>query len=125
MEIFKRNNLSLTVSDSEIRLEGETFDVSVTGRKGKILMPVKTRETMGGGHAGIFTRDIHKSIHAAKEAGFECLPVIIAESWIADLKSLDCDDQIYIDKNPNQIKEVEPILAVELKKRLKVFRSIM
>ncbi len=122
--IFARHALKLTVADAEIRLHGETYDVSVVGGGGRILIPVKTRETMGGGHAGIFTRDIHKSIRAAHEAGFECLPVIIAESWVADLKALDCKDQIYIDRNPNQIKEVEPLLAAELEKRLEVFKSV-
>ncbi len=77
--IFADNGLPLTVSDAEVRLEGETFDVSVYGAKGKILMPVKTRETMGGGHALLFTRDIHKAINAAHKANFDCLPVIIAD----------------------------------------------
>lgn len=124
-ELFQQHGMKLNVSDAEIRLQGETYDVSVTGKKGVILIPVKTRETMGGGHAGIFTRDIHKSIHAAYEAGYECIPIIIAESWVADLKSLACKDQIYIDKNPNQVKEVEPLLAAELAKRLKTFAAIM
>jgi hypothetical protein len=123
-EIFADKKLPVNVSDTEIRLEGETYDVSVIGKRGKILMPVKTRETMGGGHALIFTRDIHKSIHAAHEAGFDCLPVVIAESWGGNLKALDCKDFIYIDLNPNQVKEVEPILRGELEKRLEAFRSI-
>ena len=76
--IFVAAEVSLTVSEVEIKLEGETFDVSVVGPSGQILMPVKTRETMGGGHALLFTRDIHKSIAAAQSAGFNCLPIIIA-----------------------------------------------
>jgi hypothetical protein len=123
--IFKRHALNLLVADAELKLHGETYDVSVTGKAGTILIPVKTRETMGGGHAGLFTRDIHKSIRAARDAGFECLPVIIAESWVADLKGLDCKAQIIIDRNPNQIKEVEPLLAAELEKHLEVFKSVM
>ena len=123
-ELFTRYGLRLKVSDAEIRLEGETYDVSVFGKKDRVLMPVKTRETMGGGHAGIFTRDIHKSISAAHNAGFECLPVIIAESWVADLRSLECKDHIYISKNPNQLKEVEPPLAAELEKRISVFNTL-
>ncbi len=83
-EIFKRRKIAVQVSDVEIKLEGETYDVSVKGERGQILIPVKTRETMGGGHALLFTRDIHKSISAAHDAGFECLPVIIAESWSGD-----------------------------------------
>ncbi|WP_188064039.1 hypothetical protein [Sphingobium sp. KCTC 72723] len=70
--IFAAAGAKLTVSEVEIRLEGETFDVSVVGTSGQILIPVKTRETMGGGHALLFTRDIHKSIAAAQSAGFDC-----------------------------------------------------
>ena len=106
-------------------LAGETYDVSVIGANGQILIPVKTRETMGGGHALLFTRDIHKSIAVAHEAGFECLPIIIAESWAGDLTQLACKDHVYINRNPNQVMEVEALLAKELEKRLSAFQSIM
>ncbi|WP_208455959.1 hypothetical protein [Burkholderia vietnamiensis] len=124
-ELFALNEMPLVISEVEIRLEGETFDVSVTGGHGQILMPVKTRETMGGGHALLFTRDIHKSIAAAHNAGFDCLPIIIAESWTGDLTALNCDDYIYLNKNPNQVLEVEPLLAAELAARLPAFQRIM
>lgn len=122
--IFATAGAKLTVSEVEIRLEGETFDVSVVGPSGQILIPVKTRETMGGGHALLFTRDIHKSIAAAQSAGFDCLPIIIAESWTGDLTGLACADNIYINKNPNQVLEVEPILVAELQKRLPIFQAL-
>jgi len=122
--LFETNGLRLTVPKTEKRLEGETFDVQVIGTKGTILMPVKTRETMGGGHALLFTRDIHKSITAAHDAGYECLPVIIAESWGGDIASLACKVSIYIDKNPNQITEVKPLLAIELAKYVDLFRTV-
>jgi hypothetical protein len=80
---------------------------------------------MGGGHALLFTRDIHKAVSAAFGAGFDCLPVIIAESWGGDLKSLKSKDYIFINKNPNQITELEPLLAEELKKRVKIFKDLM
>lgn len=122
--IFAAAGAKLTVSEVEIRLEGETFDVSVVGPSGQILIPVKTRETMGGGHALLFTRDIHKSIAAAQSAGFDCLPIIIAESWTGDLTGLACADNIYINKNPNQILEVEPLLVAELQQRLPIFAAL-
>ncbi len=50
-ELFEQYQLPLKVSEVEIRLEGETYDVAVDGPKERILIPVKTRETMGGGHA--------------------------------------------------------------------------
>jgi hypothetical protein len=102
-EIFKKSGVDLKVSENEIRLDGETYDVKVSGPQGEILMPVKTRETMGGGHALLFTRDIHKSISVAHSAGLECIPVVIAESWGGRLEELACERFIYVNKNPNQI----------------------
>ena len=123
-EAFAANKLPLAVHEVELRLEGETFDVSVSGPRGQILIPVKTRETMGGGHALLFTRDIHKSIAAAGKAGFECIPVVIAESWSGDLSSLECRDFIYIDINPNQIDVVEPLLRQEIASRIGSFAAL-
>ena len=122
--IFDQASLGLVISDTEIRLDGETYDVSVIGGAGRILLPVKTRETMGGGHALLFTRDIHKSISVAHAAGYECIPIIIAESWAGDLATLACKDHVYINMNPNQVAQVEPVLAVELAKRLPAFEGI-
>lgn len=116
-ELFEREKISLSVKDGEIRLGGETYDVSVVGKKSQILIPVKTRETMGGGHALLFTRDIHKSISAATAAGYDCLPIVIAESWVGDLTSLESKDFIYIPINPNQVLELEVLLAGELDQR--------
>lgn len=76
-------------------MDDETYDVAVSGSNGTILMPVKTRETMGGGHALLFTRNIHNSITVATNAGNQCLPIVIAESWSGDLDSLPCDYFIY------------------------------
>lgn len=123
-QIINGAKLTLKVSDVEIRLGGETYDVSVVGRRGQILLPVKTRETMGGGHALLFTRDIHKSISVAHEAGFECIPIVIAESWAGDFDTLRCKDHIYINMNPNQIAQVEPVLAAQLTRCLPAFAAI-
>ena len=110
--------LSLDISGQEVRIEGETYDVCISGKSGKVLMPVKTRETMGGGHAQLFTRDIHKSISVAGKAGRKCVPVVIAESWGGDLDSLDTETIIRIKKNPNQIDKVKPILKKALENLL-------
>lgn len=122
--LFASNKLNLKISDAEIKLDGETYDVSIVGSKGRMLLPVKTRETMGGGHALLFTRDIHKSISVAHESNYDCLPIIIAESWAGNLANLTCKDHIYINMNPNQLPLVEPALASELEKRLPAFNSI-
>ncbi|WP_071190864.1 hypothetical protein [Trichormus sp. NMC-1] len=123
-QIFKSNNLDLSVEETQIKLGDETYDVKVSGSKGTILIPVKTRETMGGGHAHLFTRDIYKAIEAANNSGFTCIPVIIAESWTGDLISLGCENYIYINKNPNLITVVEPLLSQKLQKLLPIFKTI-
>lgn len=124
-EQFERSRLPLKVSEIELKIEGETFDVCVSGPRGSVLMPVKTRETLGGGHALLFTRDIHKSIAAARRAGYDCLPVVIAEKWSGNLSALDCDDYIYVDTNPNQLSVVEPALVKEISARLSHFEALM
>lgn len=123
-EIFKNNNLDLTITDNQIKIGDETYDVKINGKNGTILIPVKTRETMGGGHAHLFTRDIYKAIKIANKSGFICIPIIIAESWQGDLNSLGCRDFIYIDKNPNSITVVKPLLDQGLKQLLHIFETI-
>ena len=120
-ELFSKHKLNLKVSETEIKLDGETYDVRVSGESKEILIPVKTRETMGGGHAMLFTRDIHKSINAARESGRECVPIVIAESWGGNLDSLKSKYFVYIDRNPNQIKEVEPLLRDALEGCVNIF----
>jgi len=122
--LFEKHILKLTVHEVEEKIEGETYDVVISGANGQLLMPVKTRETMGGGHAHIFTRDIFKSIQVATKNGYEVLPIIVAESWTGDLKELPCDDFIFIKKNPNQLADVRAAIESEIEKRLKLFQSL-
>lgn len=123
--VFDANDIDLDISDKEVRLGGETYDLQIQGEDGTVLIPVKTRETMGGGHAALFTRDIHKAISVATDNGFTCLPVVIAESWGGDLDSLSSDNYVYIQANPNQVADVEPLLREELSKVLSVFSGIV
>lgn len=121
--IFDKHKVELRIGDKQIRVQDETYDVPVYGVTEKLLIPVKTRETMGGGHALLFTRDIHKSISVAEEAGYRCLPIIIAESWGGKLEELACEHFIYIQANPNQVSKIEPILMKELEKLIGVFKN--
>lgn len=123
--IFDKYKITLSIEKTQIKLGGETYDIKVSGNRATILLPVKTRETIGGGHALLFTRDIHKAITVAKEAGYECIPVIIAESWTGNLAALNCQEVIYIDQNPNQVKEVELLLAQKIENLLPVFTSLV
>jgi len=121
--IFSSHKLKLKVGGKETRIKEETYDVQITSKSRAILIPVKTRETMGGGHANLFTRDIFKSISVAHENGYECIPIIIAESWAGDLKSLKCEHYIYIRANPNQTKEVRESLNKALLDLLPVWKD--
>ncbi|MGB3681264.1 MAG: hypothetical protein WA990_02135 [Rubrobacteraceae bacterium] len=123
--LFDSEKLSLSVTDREIRLGGETYDVQVEGGRGTILLPVKTRETMGGGHALLFTRDINKSIDTAEASGYRCIPVIIAESWAGDLDALSSDNYVWVKANPNEVVRIELELADRLKELISVFRSVV
>lgn len=122
-ELFVAQNIALTVGNKQIILSDETYDVQVISQKSKILIPVKTRETMGGGHANLFTRDIFKSISVAQENNYLCIPVVIAESWGGDLKSLNCEHLVYIQANPNQVEQVAPRLASEFETLLPVWKE--
>lgn len=122
-ELFSANALDLAVGEKQIMIGDETYDIQVVSAKSKILMPVKTRETMGGGHANLFTRDIHKAISVAQENGYLCIPIVIAESWGGNLDSLHCENSIYIQANPNQVDEIGSKLAAELESLLSVWRS--
>jgi len=108
--VIAKNILDLKVGDSQVRIGDETYDVQIIGKTRTILVPVKTRETMGGGHANLFTRDIHKAISVAQENGYECIPVVIAESWRGNLDSLSCKHVIYLPINPNQTDKVAVML---------------
>ena len=120
--VFEAHRINLQVVEKETKINEETYDVQILGKGKAILVPVKTRETMGGGHANLFTRDIFKAISVAHENGYECVPIIIAESWGGNLKSLNCENLIHLKTNPNQIEAIEPILVAELEKLVELFR---
>ena len=123
--LFETENLPLSVGERQVRIGGETYDVRVDGAEGTVLLPVKTRETMGGGHALLFTRDIFKSISVARENGYRCIPIDIAESWTGDLDALSSENYVWIRANPNEVARIEPELAAKLAELLSVFRSIV
>ena len=115
-QVIEDYDLPLEVGDKQIKIEDETYDVQVKGEQGTLLIPVKTRETMGGGHALLFTRDIFKSILVASDRGYQCVPVVIAESWSGDLEALNSRHYVYIQANPNQIEDIQPVLESELER---------
>ena len=116
--LIATHELPFQVANTQVKIEDETYDVQVTGDTGTILIPVKTRETMGGGHSLLFTRDIYKSILVASQQDYICVPIVIAESWSGDLEELSSELYIYIQANPNQVAAVEVLLAQKLETEL-------
>lgn len=123
-DLIEKHKLPLKVSNKQVKIGDETYDVQVVGKAGSILLPVKTRETMGGGHSLLFTRDIYKSILVAAGSGYKCVPIVIAESWGGDLGDLRSELYIYIQANPNQVTVIEPLLAQKLEDLVPLLKSI-
>ncbi|MGH9857779.1 MAG: hypothetical protein ACRD4B_08045, partial [Acidobacteriota bacterium] len=60
----------------------------------------------------------------ATAKGFNCAPIVIAESWSGNLDALRSELHIYIQANPNQVTEIEPILSRRLQDLLPLLRAI-
>lgn len=78
------------IADKQIKIGRHTVDVSALLYPEKnptdpirLLIPIKTRETEGGGHSHIFTRDIISAITDIKseQRNDHIAVVIIAENW--------------------------------------------
>lgn len=104
------------IADREIRIGNETFDVSVNlindqdETVQRVLVPIKTRETEGGGHAHLFTRDIRSAMNAAKfdNANDILIAVIVARNWSAREKDVIrnlVDHAAIFDLSPNDFIE--------------------
>ena len=80
---------SVELAVKSTTIGNETFDVSANlmDAQGKcvrrILAPIKTRETEGGGHAHLFTRDIKAAMRAAKNDNPQdiLVAVVVARNW--------------------------------------------
>jgi hypothetical protein len=101
------------IADRQVKIGRHTVDVSADlipragSQKTRLLIPVKTRETEGGGHSHLFTRDIVTAISDIKaEVGaYHMAAVIVAENWSAS-ELTTIDDQIdmvfHFNISPNQ-----------------------
>lgn len=100
------------IPDGELRLDNEKFDVGAklihrdAVHSRLVLVPVKTRETEGGGHSHIFTRDINSAIDASKQnAQNFVIVVIVAQNWSerekAHVEEI-CDLAIILRMDPNE-----------------------
>lgn len=80
---------AVEIPPRQVTIGNETFDVSANllddsrERVVRILVPIKTRETEGGGHSHLFSRDITSAIDAARQdnAGDYLVAIIVAKNW--------------------------------------------
>lgn len=101
----------VSIAETQVTVHGHTFDSSAVlerpnGSKRLLLVPVKTRETQGGGHAHLFTRDVVTAVTETKievPDALICL-VIVAQHWsdreIAGLGG-KLDLVVHFNENPN------------------------
>lgn len=102
----------VTIHDKPLKVNNRTYDVVAELVRGDgtiqyLVFPVKTRETQGGGHAHLFTRDIEQAnidIRALYPDAI-IVPVVIAENWSdgeKDLSVVGYDDIFHFSENPNR-----------------------
>jgi hypothetical protein len=114
------------ISDKPFKVKNRTYDVAAwltkeSGEKQLLVLPVKTRETQGGGHAHLFSRDIEQAnldilaSHSNAVIAF----VIIAQNWSnEELRQLEkvYEHVFYFDQNPNTFIGFDDESQVEMNK---------
>jgi hypothetical protein len=104
---------NVQVANMQVIIGRESFDVSANlldaeGRcVRRVLVPIKTRETEGGGHSHLFTRDVRAAINAARydNADDVLIVVIVARNWSereASLLREQVDHVALFDLNPSE-----------------------
>lgn len=116
------------IEPKQIKIGEQTVDISVTLKKQDakdehLYFPVKTRETQGGGHAHLFSRDLIVAVNDIKEHEPNAIigVFIVAENWsISDLNSVrkSIREIFCYDMNPNEL------VSVPDKEQIKINRFI-
>jgi HAMP domain-containing protein len=106
----------IEIADKQIKIWRHTVDVSAVLYPNdssmspcRILIPIKTRETEGGGHSHIFTRDIISAITDIKLEWRDdsIAVVIVAENWSPiEIKTIDdsIDIIFHFNMSPNKFE---------------------
>jgi hypothetical protein len=80
---------AVEIPNGQVKIGNETFDISANllnesgTRIKRILIPIKTRETEGGGHSHLFSRDLTSAINAVHEDNPNdyLAVIIVAKNW--------------------------------------------
>lgn len=113
------------ISPRQVQIGVESYDVSVDflDMKGaevfRLLVPIKTRETEGGGHAHLFSRDITSAIRAAKLSlnYLYVMPIIVAINWSKrETESLAeiVDHLIVFEQSPDKFADFDSAAQMSL-----------
>jgi hypothetical protein len=102
------------IAKKQLKIGRHTIDVSAEltakqdGKKTRLLIPVKTRETEGGGHSHLFTRDIINAISGIKTeiaTTYHIVVIIVAENWsLTELATIEdtIDVVFHFNMSPNK-----------------------
>jgi hypothetical protein len=117
------------IFEKPLKVNNRTYDVCAkliekNGSSTLLVIPVKTRETQGGGHAHLFSRDIEQANQEilAAHPGSLIAFVIIAQNWSQDeIKNLNLSYEhvFYFNQNPNsfigfdELKQREMNILIE------------
>jgi len=115
------------IADKQIKVGRHTVDVSAKlypkseGEAINLLIPVKTRETEGGGHSHIFSRDILSAISDIKKEldSYYIAVIIVAENWsVSEIATItDEIDQIFhFNMSPNKFHGFDDASQITLNK---------
>lgn len=122
------NYKKIAVADKQIKIENHTFDVSAKltnydNLTKNILIPIKTRETEGGGHSHLFSRDITVAIEQIKnnsdQENYQIIAVIIARNWSeSEINNISdkIDKVFYFNMNPQSFVAFDESSQLELNK---------
>lgn len=117
----------VAIADKQIKIGKHTVDIAADlfpkndGAPVRLLIPVKTRETEGGGHSHLFSRDIITAISDLRAEVSDChvVVVIIAENWSpAEISAIGAqiDMIIHFNMSPNRFTGFDEDAQVRLNK---------
>lgn len=115
---------TIDIAEKQIKLGNHTFDLSVKlvkndGTERLLLIPIKTRETEGGGHAHLFSRDVVTAVSETRDIVSDAIIslVIVAKNWSPrEVEGIDVllNRVFYFDENPNSFDGFDDDTQIKL-----------
>ena len=118
----------VSVEATQVQRGAHSFDVAVRltridGTERMLYVPVKSRETQGGGHSHLFTRDIMTAITETRQADTACLiiVVVISDNWSTrEVQNLtgNVDCLFHFNVNPNLFQGFDEVTQISLNTKI-------